>query len=419
MSFKKLFIPLLLLFLIPANAQIPGPGNILYVDANVSGGNNSGNSWANALPELADALKYAKQQDNYTAGDPLKIYVAIGTYKPKYSPADNNFGNPAGRDNSFLMVNNVQLYGGFDPSNNITELAHARILPTSGSAGTVLSGDVNGDDVVTGSGSTLAITNNSENNYQVVVIIGNVGTALLDGFSITGGNASITATLTTNGINFDRHYSVGMLNWTSSQTVANVILSGNSARYNGGGMYNRDSSYPTLTNVTLSRNIAGYNGGGMNNFNSSPTLINVTLSGNTTTYDGGGLYNKDSSPTITNVTLNGNAAGNSGGGMYNDYSSPTLTNVALIGNTANFYGGGIFNFYSSPTLTNVALIGNTANYNGGGMFNDYGSSPTLANGIVWGNTSASSPGIYNIVNAPVITYSLVQGVDNTANGGLD
>ncbi|SHI72742.1 hypothetical protein SAMN04488096_1042, partial [Mesonia phycicola] len=37
--------------------------NILYVNKNVSGGTADGSSWANAIPELADALVWAKQNE--------------------------------------------------------------------------------------------------------------------------------------------------------------------------------------------------------------------------------------------------------------------------------------------------------------------------------------------------------------------
>ena len=49
-------------------------------------------------------------------------------------------------------------------------------------------------------------------------------------------------------------------------------------------------------------------GGGMYNFSSSPTLTNVTFSANTTANSGGGMYNDNSSPSLTNVTFSGNSA---------------------------------------------------------------------------------------------------------------
>ncbi|WP_317167147.1 choice-of-anchor Q domain-containing protein, partial [Winogradskyella wichelsiae] len=93
----------------------PDSNNILYVNKAVSGGTADGSSWSNALPELADALVWAKNNEATSwATTPLQIWVAGGTYNPLYSPEDGaNFGTNQTRENTFLMVNNVQLYGGF------------------------------------------------------------------------------------------------------------------------------------------------------------------------------------------------------------------------------------------------------------------------------------------------------------------
>src|SRR5690606_11160434 len=100
----------------------PGTGNILYVNQSVSGGNGSGDSWANAVPELADALKWARQQqdanNNWLQNDSLRIFIAKGTYKPLYSAEDGSYTTDGGRDNAFVMVKNVQLYGGFPDTGN-------------------------------------------------------------------------------------------------------------------------------------------------------------------------------------------------------------------------------------------------------------------------------------------------------------
>lgn len=140
----------------------PDANNILYVNKNVGGGTGQGNSWANAIPELADALVWAKlnQSSWSTSTDSLQIFVAKGTYKPLYSPEDGkDFGTDQEKENSFLMVNNVQMYGGFDPDNGIDDLSDVRIFSSPAGAGTILSADINGDDVVTGSGASLSITN--------------------------------------------------------------------------------------------------------------------------------------------------------------------------------------------------------------------------------------------------------------------
>ena len=99
--------------------------------------------------------------------------------------------------------------------------------------------------------------------YHVVTGSGTDSTAVLDGFTITGGLA--------NGSNFDNR---------------------------GSGMYNRNSSNSTITNATFSGNQANYGGGMYNLSNSSPTITNAAFSGNQANH-GGGMFNYESNPTIT------------------------------------------------------------------------------------------------------------------------
>ncbi|SEL85225.1 MBG domain-containing protein [Parapedobacter koreensis] len=334
--------------------------NTLYVK---KGGIGDGSSWANAIPELADALNWAREQ--YNADNavfdavPLKIYVAKGTYKPRYHAADGQYTSDGGRDNSFVLVKNVQLYGGFDPDNGITELSHNRILPegVEGSAvdGTVLSGDLGTQD------------DNSDNARHVVISAGNVGDALLDGFAIADGHANGGANITVNG-----------------QTIPQNL---------GGGIFNKNSS-PTLTNISIHGNMAS-NGGGMYNIDSSsPILVNAIIRENTASGSGSGVFNNTgSSPKLTNVIIVGNECYVSGGGMMNTTSSmPMLTNVIITQNRSAAEGGGMMSiFASSPNLVNVTISGNAA-INGGGMSNSIDSYPMLVNSIVWGNGASN---IYN------------------------
>jgi len=66
---------------------------------------------------------------------------------------------------------------------------------------------------------------------------------ILEGFTITGGNA--------NGTDPNDRRGGGMFNFNSSPTVTNCTFSGNSAITDGGGMYNDWDSYPTLANCIL------------------------------------------------------------------------------------------------------------------------------------------------------------------------
>ena len=107
-------------------------------------------------------------------------------------------------------------------------------------------------------------------------------------------------------------------------------------------------------------------GGGMFNDNSSPTVSNCTFSGNSASFLGGGMFNGNSSPTVTNCTFSGNSASFFGGGMSNDNSNPTVTGCTFSGNTADStglpgVGGGMDNSSSSPTLNNCMFSALTMN----------------------------------------------------------
>jgi len=64
----------------------------------------------------------------------------------------------------------------------------------------------------------------------------------------------------------------------------------------------------------------------------SPTLINCIFSANSAHYDGGGVYNRESQARLTNCTLSRNTAGQ-GSGIYNEDSNPILTNCIVWGNS--------------------------------------------------------------------------------------
>ena len=329
---------------------------VRYAKPAVSGAGDC-SSWANACT-LQTALTGGGSGD--------EIWVAAGTYKPTTG---------TDRTATFQLKSGVALYGGFVG----TETARNQRNPVV--KVTILSGDLNGDDV----GST----NNYENVYHVVT--GATG-ATLDGFTIKAGYAN-GGTPNNNG--------GGMYNSSSSPVLANITFSGNwTFGGNGGGMYNISGSNPTLTNVTFSDNEASYGGvgsglgGGIYNLSSSPTLANVTFSGNWA-YTGGGIYNTSgSSPTLANVTFSGNSAG-WGGGMYNLSSSPILTNVTFSGNGAGVSIGGMYNITDShPTIRNTILWGNTA---GTQIFND-GSSPVVSDSVVQDGCPAGST-CTNIITA--------------------
>lgn len=379
----------------------PGENNILYVNKNISGGDGSGNSWENAVPELADALIWAKQNEtSWTSALPLTIYVAKGIYRPLYSPADDHFGTDAGRDNAFLLVKYLRLYGGFDPGNGVTGPEHTRVF---GENGSVLSGD---------------------NTYHVLIATTVAGTQQINGFTITGGNADGTGSVTVNNQEIPRDVGGGLYNRSANPfAVAQCIFTGNLANYGGAGMYNNAS--PVIINCSFIANHATSNGGGLLNQSGGamPAIITSTFSGNTARYGGAMHTISSAAPLLTNCVMSGNSAVY-GGALFNNLgSAPVFRGCLITGNKADDTGGALQNQDGSSTFINCTIAGNYAAANAGGINAVAGTGITIRNSIVSGNSPFD---IRNPDDAAAITasYSFTGGssgviaVDNAVTGNL-
>ncbi|MBE0686873.1 MAG: hypothetical protein IH585_12860, partial [Anaerolineaceae bacterium] len=298
-------------------------GGVLHVDQSASG-LQTGDSWADALTTLQDALQVTET---------CELWVTEGVYYPDQggSQADND------RTTTFPMKSGVAIYGGFAGTETSRE---QRDWTTNV---TILSGDLNEDD---NGNVNFDEPTRADNSYHVVT---GASSATLDGFTITAGNA--------NG--------------------------GGSHGGFGGGMYNNNGS-PLLMNITFRDNSASL-GGGMVNVPGSPILVNVTFDGNWANSAGGMANGSDSSPTLVNVTFSGNMAVH-GGGMYNDPgSNPILTNVTFSGNSA-LLGGGIYNYFTgdSQTIRNTIFWGNTAPNGGAQIYNDNECTPSVSDSVLQG-----------------------------------
>lgn len=350
-----------------------GFAETLFVNQAASGAGD-GTSWGDAYISLALAL------EDVVSGD--VVWVAEGTYSPEF---EGDGGVPAdGRDATFAMKSGVKLYGGFP----------AEASPDFGERDpelyvTVLTGDLKSDDVVSGD----VVLSNDENSYNVVVAVGVDESALLDGFSITGGNADTSA--------YDSStFGGGIYSENSSFSIENCVIRGNRARY-GGGMYCLSSSL-TLRGCTFDGNHAfwGEGGGMYNSGGSSPDVRNCSFAGNRGMNGGGGIYNSYSNPTLSNCLFSENRGGSGygGGGVSNRGSSPEVSHCAFISNTAGTgngsgNGGGMCNGSgSSPEVSHCAFTNNRAYRQGGGMYNSASSSPVLSNCTFDENWSQQSGG---------------------------
>ncbi|GAB4017070.1 hypothetical protein GCM10028773_12050 [Spirosoma koreense] len=332
---------------------------IRYVKAGSSG---DGSSWATASGDLQAMINAEGVQ---------QVWVAAGTYKPT-STVDRSI--------SFVMVNNVQVLGGFPASGNpdLTQRSPESFT-------TILSGDIGTEGDM------------GDNAFHVVQFKNASSQTRLDGLVITGGNAS--------GFTSPTGY--------------------------GGAIYNDGSeggnSSPTLTNLSLIANVANLGGGGLytNGLggNSSPVLTNVSFIGNSTPYEGGAMHTVGScSPVLTNVQFIANSA-ESGGAMFNKAyltsSRFVLTNVSFLNNFAYVQGGAMYNTANQADcqfqLTNVSLLGNSAPYDGGSIVS-IDVSLTLTNAVIFGNQGSATLVNYN---SPVTAYSSLfdVGVTDYIDGG--
>jgi hypothetical protein len=329
-----------------------------YVSVALTTGANNGSSWENAYQGptgLVTAIAAAVATD--------QIWVAAGTYKPTATTT---------RSISFTLKNGVQIYGGF--SGDEALLAERDIADNL----TVLSGDLLGNDGPPGS-----FTNNADNSFHVVNAASTNATAVLDGFTITGGNANVASS------NQDRGGGILMLAGSNS-TIRNCIFAYNRCNFGGGAGY-INASGPTFTDCVFFTNRGGSFGGAFDQ------AISVTTQ-------------------FTRCQFISNSAVRAGAVETFGNSNVTFTNCLFSGNVATGAGGGGALWIGSNSTITVRLCtitGNIANVNFAGIHNT-GTSAIVTNSIIYGNTG---PGGSQAVNQQInaaggtnnVTYSNVQG----------
>jgi hypothetical protein len=322
-------------------------GKIIYVDDNAPSAND-GSSWENAYNFLQDALA-----DADSSPKPVEIRVAQGIYRPGVATLHPN--GTGSRYATFQLINDVTLKGGHagfgEPDPNVWDVVGFE---------TILDGE-NG-------------------SYHVVTGIDTDETAILDGFTITGGNANVYG--------YSRDVGGGV--FCDSATLRNCSIRHNSALSDGGGMYNWDRSI--LINCTFIENWAGFSGGGMMNYG-GPILINCTFNGNSAGDYGGGMQSFDTfgDAKLINCIFEGNTAQN-GGGMCEYEAASKLINCIFRRNSADKQGGGMFNrYWGDSMLINCTFSGNSAYESGGGVSNKM-SGPSFTNCVFSGNSTMNEGG---------------------------
>jgi hypothetical protein len=237
-----------------------------------------------------------------------------------------------GHDNGMLSLRQAIIDANATPKADTIALPAGTYTLTRPGAGEYgcLTGDLDISAPLTingaGAGSTVIDANGLDRAFDV-----HSCTVTLSGMTIRGGIASYVA-----GQSSLLGEGGAILN-SGTLTVANCVISGNSASIGGGGIFN---------------------GGTL-------TVRNSVLSGNSSSKYGGGIYNYGFSGvkvTVSNSTLSGNHAVY-GGAIWNDYyAAVTLQGSTLSGNSA-FGGADIYNLgvlYLDSTSKIGVLDGNPA-----------------------------------------------------------
>ena len=312
---------------------------VIYVNAAAAGAND-GTSWANAYTSLQSALTAAVSSD--------EIWVVAGTYRPTGTTS---------RGISFALKNGVGVYGGFLG----TETAREQRNPAANV--TILSGDIGTPG------------NSSDNSYHVVTADSTVtSSAVLDGFTITGGNA--------NGATPDDR-GAGLLGSNASPTVARCVFTSNTASSRGGAFRVENGGSASFQDCTFTGNSAGLAGGAV----SAGTVTSLTL---------------------TRCLIRSNTASDTtrGGGI------DVTNNVAVVdcliaqnpSNGVALFGGG--NTLTNTTVTGHALYGVAV----------YAGTSTIVNSILWGDVTGE---VFLGAGSLNVSYSDVQGGGFIGSGNIN
>lgn len=303
----------------------------IHVNANGPSNFPNGFSWNTAFRDLQDAIAIAESGDT--------IVVAQGTYFPT---------NDTNREKRFLLKNGVVILGGF----NATECLVAQRDPVLYE--TILSGDIGvpGDS--------------TDNSFHVLFTLGTDSTTVLDGFTITRGQA----------IHPDGGSYFGHLD-------------------KGGGLYigtiaTLPHANPRIRNCRFISNV-GKNGGALycdgtfDGRSSDPILENCTFEYNRSSSSGGAIFKKGiSHPERTfelrNCNFGYNSSPQEGGAIYffDGGNANSFVNTHFYHNTAPL--GGAINFQtpfdtSSIRVYNCNFSDNEAREGGAISFENFTSHP--------------------------------------------
>lgn len=248
---------------------------------------------------------------------------------------------------------------------------------------------INGSQAVNPSFGSCVIFNSGEDN-----------TAILTGFTLTGGTGTFDSSV--------GYCGGGIVCMSSSPKIVSNIITYNIADYCGGVSCYPNAS-PILLNNEISYNTAETTSvGGIEIYdNSDAVVIGNIIKNNTAQYRTGGVLILNSSPTFINNIISDNIAfdDNVGGIAIQDCDADII-NCLINNNACAGYGGGILLANADSRIINCTIFDNTSYTDGGGINNGLGSQSNIINCILWDNSPQQ---IRVSSGSTIVEYSDIEG----------
>lgn len=373
-------------------------GSRLFVDTDVATG-GLGQDWAGAMKDLQLALVTA----GLSNGAVTEIWVAEGSYLPAEADLP---GDP--RTAGFDLVEGVTLYGGFSGDEANLEERDPAANPT------ILTGDRLGDDAI-------GFQNFEDNLYNVLRGASLRDSAIVDGFTIRGGNGDFGSAMTLTAsevivrdstFTSNRTLGGGAV-WAASSTLEMIrcefvanrseseggaifleggqldfvdgVLTNNRAVGFGAGAYLRSGAIARFRDSSLTLNISFDLGGAVAAIEGSHVSIRGgLLQGNRADIEGGGLHLLNASADLVGCDFFANVTGIRGGAIHAEESSSVrAANVRFRRNRSSSRGGGVVHrFGATGTYVNCIFTGNYADRAGGAVLSQSSSATLLGCSVV-------------------------------------
>ena len=256
----------------------------------------------------------------------------------------------------------------FDPT--LFNASTPQTIALSTTFGTIDLTNTSGAIAIDGPGSD-AVTITGDGVDSIFTVASGV-TASLSGMTIAGGSAA----------------SGGAIMNLGNLTITADVLTGNSAVYYGGAIYN-NGGVLAVSNSTFTNDLATYGVGGAIDNTGTLTVADSTFTGGAA-FQGGAIDSSSGTLSVAYSTFM-NDSGTEGGAIFNN-AVATISSSTIADDNTSFDGGGIANdLNGNMTIVNSTIASNNAGQTGGGI-NSVGTLTVTNSTIAYNSVTAGGSG---------------------------